>query len=158
MPTPRSMRQLSRKRLDERLAALRELPQSSRLAPNGGWIRAIREALGMPRHVLGRRMGVGEKRVVQLERGEARGQVTLESLRRAAAALECELVVAFVPRIPLEETVTARRLLLSSAWLRTRTLHTMAMENQPVRIEDLPSSLVHEIERQFPDERLWDPT
>lgn len=158
MATTRPMRQLARKRLDERLAVLRSLHPSTRVAPRGGWIRAIREALGMPRHELGRRMGVGEKRVMQLERGEAQGKLTMESLARAAEALDCELVVALVPRRPLEQTVNDRRMQLAASWLKSRALHTMTMENQAVSLDDLPSQLVREIEQQFPDERLWDPT
>lgn len=158
MATTRPMRQLARKRLDERLAALRSLHPAVRLSPRGGWIRAIREALGMPRHELGRRMGVGEKRVMQLESGEARGKLTLESLARAAEALDCELMVALIPRRPLEQTVIDRRMQLAESWLKTRALHTMAMENQAVSLDDLPSQLLREIEQQFPDERLWDPT
>lgn len=157
MSTTRPMRQLARTRLDERFATWKSLPSSARIAPRGGWIRAIREALGMPRHELGRRMGVGEKRVVQLEQGEAQGKVSMDSLARAAEALDCELVVALLPRRPLEQTVNHRRMQLAASWLKSRALDTMAMENQTVSLDDLPSQLVREIEQQFPDERLWDP-
>ena len=158
MSTTRPMRQLARKRLDERFSAWKSLPPATRIAPRGGWVRAIREALGMPRQELGRRMGVGEKRVMQLENGEAQGKITVESLARAAEALDCELVVALLPRRPLEQTVTDRRMQLAASWLKTRALDTMAMENQAVSLDDLPSRIVREIEQQFPDERLWDPT
>lgn len=157
MKTTRPMRQLARKQLDERLTALRSLPPSVRATPRGGWIRAIREALGMPRRELARRLGVGEKRVVQLEAGEAKGKITMDSLARTAEALDCELVVALVPRRPLEQIVAERRMQLATAWLQSRALHTMAMEDQAVSLDDLPDQLVREIDRQFPDDRLWDP-
>jgi predicted DNA-binding mobile mystery protein A len=156
MPTSRSMRQLGRQRLDERLEALRSLPASARAAPRRGWIRAIRDALGMPRHALGKRMGVGEKRVQQMELAEVRGGITTQALARAAAALDCELVIALVPRIPLKARVQERRLRLANDWLRTRMLHTMSLEGQDIRYADLPPAAVQEIERLFPDERLWD--
>ena len=38
-----------------------------------------------------------------LERREADGAITLESLERAADALGCDLVYALIPRRPLEE-------------------------------------------------------
>ena len=44
MATTRPMRQLARKRLDERLVALKSLPPSSLVAPRGGWIRSTRDA------------------------------------------------------------------------------------------------------------------
>lgn len=110
----------------------------------------------MPRRELGRRMGVGEKRVAQLEEGEAEGRLTLDSLARAAEALDCELVVAVVPRRPLERVITERRERLAADWLKSRVLHTMEIEAQGVRLDQLPSGLIQEVERQFPDDRLWD--
>ena len=156
MATSRSMRQLSRQRLDERARALRELPAALKASPRGGWIRAVREALGMPRHLLGQRLGVGEKRVQQMELGEARGSITVASLARAATALDCELIVALVPREPLEARVQKRRLQLAKEWITTRTLHTMSLEGQDISYTDLPQAALQEVEQMFPDERLWD--
>lgn len=156
MRLSRPMRQLARQRLDARLSVLRDVPVQAWSAPNGGWIRAIREALGMPRQVLGQRMGVGERRVQQLEAGEAKGSITVDSLARAANALDCELVVALVPRVALEDQVQARRLQRAADWIQSRTLHTMVLEGQGVRDTDLPPAVVEEVERLFPDERLWD--
>lgn len=156
MATSRSMRQLGRQRLDERARVLRDLPAAVKASPRGGWIRAVREALGMPRHVLGQRMSVGEKRVQQMELGEARGSITMESLARAAAALDCELIVALVPREPLETLVQKRRLQLAKEWITTRTLHTMSLEGQDISYADLPQAALQEVEQMFPDERLWD--
>ena len=66
--------------------------------PPGGWLRAIREALGMSMAQLGRRMGLPRQGVLALERREASGAVSLKTLREAAAALDAELVYAIVPR------------------------------------------------------------
>lgn len=74
-------------------------------APPAGWIRTVRESLGMTTRQLGRRMGVAHTSVAGLEHGEVAGTIKLETLRRAAAALECDLVYALVPRRPLTETV-----------------------------------------------------
>lgn len=156
MATSRTMRQLARIRLDERLQPLRQLLPQTKAAPHGGWIRAIREALGMPRRELGRRMRVGFKRVQQMELNEVRGKLTIESLARAADALDCELLVALVPREPLQERVQNRRQELAQKWIRRRTMHTMSLEDQAIRFEDLPASTIHEIESNFPDERLWE--
>ena len=46
---------------------------------------------------LAHRLGVQQSTVVRLEQSEKRGAVTLNSLRKAAEALGCELVYAFVP-------------------------------------------------------------
>lgn len=150
------MRQLARIRLDKRFSMLRDTCCENVQMPRGGWIRAIREALGMPRHALGRRMGLGEKRVAQLEQGEAQGRLSMSSMARAAEALDCELVVALIPRRPLEETISDRRRELAMAWFNSRVRHTMSLEGQSVSIEDLSADVLSEIQRQFPDERLWD--
>ncbi len=110
----------------------------------------------MPRHVLGQRMQLGEKRVQQMELGEARGRITVDALARAAAALDCELVVALVPRESLESRVQQRRLRLAKDWIRTRTLNTMSLEGQDIDYSELPPATLEEVERMFPDERLWD--
>lgn len=110
----------------------------------------------MPRQVLARRMGVGPGRIQQMESGESRGSITVDSLARAAIALDCELVVALVPREPLETRVRKQRLHLAENWIRTRMLHTMSLEGQDIRSSDLPPAALQEIERMFPDERLWD--
>lgn len=156
MATSRSMRQLGRQRLDERARALREVPASAKASPHGGWIRAIREALGMPRSALAQRMHVGEKRVQQMELGEARGSITVSSLSRAAEALNCELIVALVPRVALETQVQQRRLQLAQDWIKSRMLHTMSLEGQDLNYADLPQAAIQEVEQMFPDERLWE--
>lgn len=150
------MRQLARKRLDERLAPMRPIASSIFRAPRGGWIRAVREALGMPRRELGRRMGVGEKRVMQLERGEVEGKLTLHTLARAAAALDCDLVVVLVPKRPLQQTVMELRKQKAAAWIESRVLHTMMLAGQAVSLEDLPPQLIEEVERGYSDRRLWE--
>lgn len=112
----------------------------------------------MSRHVLGQRMQVSGKRIQQMELGEAQGRITVESLARAAAALDCELLVALVPRAPLEARVQQQRLQLAQEWIRSRALHTMSLEGQDIDYADLPRATVQDIERMFPDERLWDKT
>lgn len=110
----------------------------------------------MSRRALGLRMGVGEGRIKQMELGEARGNITVESLARAATALDCELVIALVPRESLEARVQERRMDLAKEWIRTRTLHTMSLEGQDIHYTDLPPATIREVEEMFPDERLWD--
>ena len=53
---------------------------------------------------LAARMHVSQPAVTQLERSEITGRAQLGSLRKAAAALDCDLVYALVPRTPLEES------------------------------------------------------
>lgn len=62
------------------------------------WVRAVRQAVGMPAIEFARRMGVQEREVYRMERAEAKSRIELGSLRRAAEALDCELIYALTPR------------------------------------------------------------
>jgi len=107
-----------------RFAPLRDLQP-----PKKGWIRAIRDALGMSGRQLGRRMGVSKMWVGDMERLEASGATTLKTLRRAAEAMDCVLVYAIVPNTTLKETLLkqARQKVRQDM---ARAAHTMALEDQ----------------------------
>src|SRR5580698_7530149 len=66
--------------------------------PSKGWIRAIRQALGVSSGELARRLGTSRQLPLQMEKGEAEDRITLKSLRAAANAVDCDLVYALVPR------------------------------------------------------------
>jgi predicted DNA-binding mobile mystery protein A len=120
----------SRARLDERFRQFG--PAERYRAPSRGWIRAIREALGMSTAQLAKRMGVRQPSIVGLERSEEKGSVELATLRRAAEALGCSLVYVLVPNELLEMTIRER----ARAFLRRRRQpveHTMLLEDQQVR-------------------------
>ena len=68
--------------------------------PPHGWARAIREALGMSAAALAARMGTTAGAVTRLEQSEAGDRIRLDTLHRAADALECDLVYLLVPRRP----------------------------------------------------------
>lgn len=123
----------ARRQLDKRFSALGNIEVLTR--PPRGWVKAIREALGMTSAQLAKRMGVSQPRVFKLEQAEARGAVTLESLERAALALDCRLVYALVPRQPLDALIEARALHLAKKRLAAAS-HTMALEAQGVEKGD----------------------
>jgi predicted DNA-binding mobile mystery protein A len=101
--------------LDRCLDGFRAAREVSR--PRKGWIRAIREALGVSAGELGRILGVSRQLPLQFEKAEADDSITLKSLRKVANALGCDLVYALVPRAaPMHELVENR----SSAQTRQR--------------------------------------
>lgn len=143
----------ARRHLDRRLSAMREQEYA---VPPRGWIRAIRNALGMTAADLGRRMGVSQAAVAQFERAEKDSSITIRSLRSAAEALDCALVYALVPRRPLEELMRDRASSLADQQLE-RTHHTMSLENQALPPADLMAERVRLIEEILRDDpgRLW---
>jgi predicted DNA-binding mobile mystery protein A len=62
------------------------------------WVRAVRQATGITGKEIARRMGVSEPELYRLERAEAKSRIELGSLRRAAEALDCEMIYALMPR------------------------------------------------------------
>ena len=119
----------ARKNLDKRLYPLRN--QMAFARPPRGWVKAIREALGMTAAQLAKRIGVTRPRVYEIEKSELSGSITLSSLERAAHALDCQLVYALVPRVSLEAH-TQERALKRAITLLKKTTHSMALEDQRV--------------------------
>lgn len=122
-------RATARRQLDKRLNSLRISDSFAR--PPRGWIKAIRESLGMTTRQLAHRIGVSQSRVVDIEKAETRGSITLGSLERAARALDCDLIYALVPRQPLQSMVEERASRLAESRLKSAH-HTMVLENQSV--------------------------
>jgi len=88
-------RAIARKSLDKRLISLTNADAFAR--PTRGWIKAIREALGMTTAQLAKRLGVAQPTVIGLEGAEASKAISLKTLERAARALDCTLVYVLVP-------------------------------------------------------------
>jgi predicted DNA-binding mobile mystery protein A len=144
-----------RKRLDARLVPLND--ERSRLfIPPKGWIRAIRDALGMSGVQLAKRLKVSPQTVEAMEKSEAAGTIQLNTLKRAAEALDCTLVYALIPRTSLENTVKNRARQIANAAL-ARVSHTMKLEDQDTGDENLEARIEDYI-RHIKDRDLWTDT
>ncbi len=141
--------------LDSRFATLRPLLKTQR--PPKGWLRAVRDALGMTTKQLARRLGVSQPRIVELEQSEASGTVTLNTLQRAAEAIGCRLVYALVPEKPLVDTVRERAEFLARQ-RQTAVEHTMRLEDQAVKDKRAARALHEQIIEDMLQRpaRLWD--
>lgn len=142
--------------LDRRFAELRPaLEQATR--PSRGWIRAIRDALGMTSAQLAKRIGVTQPRIIEMEKAEVHGNISLHSLERAAEAMGCRLVYALVPMEPLTETLQQRADAIAIKQLAAVD-QTMRLEAQGVndkaRHKESLALLANELLRR--PARLWD--
>jgi len=128
-------RNLRLQQLDRALEPYRKARTVPR--PSKGWIRAIRQALGVSSGELARRLGTSRQLPLQMEKGEAEDRITLKSLRAAASALDCDLVYAFVPRADSMQELIENR---ARDEAKSRVLgveHSMALEDQAVgRIDE----------------------
>jgi predicted DNA-binding mobile mystery protein A len=145
-------RHRARQRLDERLESLK--PVDRYPVPPKGWIRAVRDALGMNGVQLAKRLGISPQSVDALERSEATGSIKLETLRRAAEALDCTVVYALVPNKPLESVVRDRARAIALRDL-ARVAHTMKLEAQQADHADLESRIEEYIRDNVKLRDLW---
>lgn len=144
---------VARRELDNQLKALRPIAP---LRPPKGWVRAIRDSLGMSSAQLGARLGVTSPSVVELEQREASGSISLATLRRAAEALDCTVVYALVPNRTLEETVREQARKVAAKRL-SQVSHTMELEAQGINAEDKQAQyeeLVESLVRENP-RAIW---
>ena len=118
---------LVRRQLDAKLECFRPLKDIK--PPRKGWIRAIRDALGMTGEQLARRIGTNKQRVARIESDESQGRVTIKTLRHVAEGLDCVFVYGFVPRTTLEETVRSRAMRVASKRMG-KVSRTMELEQQ----------------------------
>lgn len=143
----------SRAHLDGRF---KELGTVARYTPPArGWIKAVREALGMTTSQLAARLDVKQPSVVTMEQSEVKGTIELATLRRAAQALDCTLVYALVPNKPLETTIRAR----ARAFARRRlgpVEHSMLLEDQKVAKASDSEAWLDEIVREKNPRLFWD--
>ena len=148
-------RKRARTRLDERLEVLR--PADRFKVPPKGWVRALRDALGMTGAQLGARMGIRPQTVETIEKSEAAGTIQLNTLRRAAEALDCTLVYALVPNTSLEAMVNARARKIAMRELQ-RVAHTMRLEAQGTDDAHLEARIQAYIRDMLSERDLWNET
>src|SRR5689334_7172865 len=76
--------------------------------PKGGWLKTMREAIGMTTRQLATRLKLSQGAVVALEKSEANNTISLHKLQRVADALNCDVHYCLVPRTPLAGRHTTR--------------------------------------------------
>jgi len=149
-PQPRVARQKTRQ-LDDVLATA-NIPSRPRI----GWIASIRQALGMSKTQLAKRVNVARQSLGALEANELKETITLASMRNVADALGCDLQYVLVPRKPLEKLIAEQALKRASKKLG-RVNQSQALEASAIETESLSraiTDLAREIEVKRPAD-LW---
>ena len=146
--------QLKLRQLDATLSRWRAADLPSR--PVSGWLKAIREALGMTATHQAKTLGVTTSTVTRLETSEADDTISLATLRRAAEALGCELQYALVPKQSLADTLEARATALARQQMAAVS-HSMALEAQSTSQETVEAQTraLAEALRNGPPRNLW---
>ncbi len=141
--------------LDKRFTAF--APLANALRPEKGWIKAVREALGMTTAQLGKRLGVSQQRAAMVEKAEVDGSITLKSLEQAAQTLGCRVVYVLYPEEPLTQTLRARAETVADQQMRA-VEQTMRLEDQSVADSNLSLETRDRLMEQLLKRpaRLWD--
>ncbi len=147
--------EVARQHLDKKFKHMGPLINFMR--PPKGWIRAIRDALGLTQAQLAKKMNVSSARIYAIEKDEVLGNLKLSTLESVADALGCELVYALVPRQSLEQ-MTREQAEKKAKLILKNAEHTMQMENQLSSNESYNKQLEDLIEELLKGKqtRLWD--
>lgn len=128
MRTGTEYKGLRRRQLDRSLSSFDAAKMPVR--PSQGWLRSIRESLGLTLTDVGKIAGAPRQRIQQLELAEAGDKITLKNLRIVAGAMGCQLVYAIVPKsgtlTELADKMDRDRVVKEVG----RVARTMALEDQ----------------------------
>jgi len=152
----RNKKQLLIEQLDQKLKPFQKTEMV--LVPDKGWINTIRTTLNMTMVQLGAKLGVTKQGVNKIEDSEAKGSISINSLKEVGNALDLKLVYGFVPKdgtinnlINLKAEKLAKKIVL-------RTNQNMKLENQGIGDEKITKTikeLADEIKREM-RKSLWD--
>ena len=144
---------LIREQMQAKLRRLEPLRKAE--PPRHGWVRAIREALGMTGSQLAGRLGTVRQRISRIEQDEVCGKVTLETMRKTAEAMGCDFIYALIPRSDLTGIVTRQVEKLAKARLE-RASATMRLEAQELTPRQKRKALEDEVQAILSEStRLW---
>jgi predicted DNA-binding mobile mystery protein A len=152
----RNKRKLLLEQLDQKLQPFQKADLVQ--VPVGGWVNAIRTALNMTMAQLGAKLDITRQGVKKMEESEAKGSISINSLKTVGKALDLKFVYGFVP---LDGTIDnlinkkaenlARRIVL-------RTSQNMLLEDQGIgdeKIEESINELADDLKREM-RKSLWD--
>ena len=136
---------------------IRGLSKIAVQTPEKGWINAIRTTLGMSMSQLAIKTQKSHQAIHKLERSEAKGKITLQSLREIALALDMKLVYGLIPIEGSLEDIIEKKAREMAIEIVKRTNRTMILEDQQVSDKRLKKE-VQELTKELVDEmprNLW---
>ena len=109
--------------------------------PPTGWIKAIRSAIGMSMQQLGNKLSITRQSVLEIEKREQDGSITIKTLKEVANALDMRLVYGFVPNDGSVEDLIDRKAKELAIKIVLRTSNTMKLEDQENTKERLEKAI-----------------
>lgn len=136
---------LARDQIEKRLSNLRAVIADASIRT--GWITYMREAMCMTQSILAKASGMTQATVQQIEKREREGNVTINTMRKIAAAMDCEFIYVLVPKQELSELLKMKALVKAKRMVEVANIH-MTLEDQQVsgdintRIERIAEDLL----------------
>ena len=158
MKTHQRRKQNQKYLMESKIRPWKKLREDRR--PPIGWLKSIRRALGLNTRQLADRLGVQHSSVLRLEKREVQGKATIESLSKAARAMDCRFIYAIVPKVGfnnLNEIIDQRANALAG-YLVKKAGHTMKLESQSTSAKEMKkqiSRLAIELKEKM-DPILWE--
>jgi predicted DNA-binding mobile mystery protein A len=128
------------------------------IMPPIGWVKAIRNGIGMSMEQLGKKLSISKQAVLDIEKREKEGAVTLKSMQELANAMDMKFVYGFIPNAGSLDQMIEKRALEIAKKIVQRTANTMNLEDQTnskERIEKAIKERAAEIINKTP-KILWD--
>ena len=128
------------------------------IVPPIGWIKAIRNGIGMSMEQLGKKLSITKQGVMDIEKREKEGAITIKSMKEIAKAIDMQFFYGFVPNAGSLEQMIEMRALEIAIKIVQRTSTTMKLEDQvnsKERIEKAIKERAAEIIYKTP-KILWD--
>ncbi|QQL49957.1 mobile mystery protein A [Mucilaginibacter ginkgonis] len=149
-------KRLAVEQLDQKLGAFKEAQHVVR--PDKGWLFSIRTTLNMTLSQLAKRMNTTPQNIKAAESRESNGNITLNALNEAAAAMEMKVVYAVVPKETSLNTLIHQKAALLATQIVSRTSASMKLEDQEntkLRLAKAIQDKTEEIEEELP-RYLWE--
>ncbi len=110
--------------------------------PPQGWLRTIRELLGMTTTQFAKKIGVSQPRVFNMEKNEKK--LKISTMEKIADSLNCDFVYAIVPRENIDDIIynQAKREALK---ILKNVNRNMGLENQSIDSEELLEDVIKEL-------------
>ncbi len=146
---------LRRIQVDRTIAKLNKVPLSR---PQEGWIKTVRQILGMTQKQLAARMSVTPPTLLRLEKAEIHGSTTIKMLDRAASSLHCKMVYVLVPECGSFEKLLHQNAQEAAGRIVERASASMHLEGQGVDA-DIQRRQIQEVAEELirtSDKRIWE--
>ncbi len=147
------MKKLIQRQVQKKIESLKTFREKVSGVPS--WIRYMRKALSMTPGQLAKRMNLTLPSLYQLERQEASDKINLQSLKKAAKAMGCDLVYAFVPQKPLVEVIDNQARKRAEKLVRYSHLQ-MEYEDQALSQKELEKQIEELAETLKNSKNLWE--